>query len=175
MKTKTQHIPYLQYAKMIVEKCNKITQKNIVLDVEITDTNRGWAYGKSLKITIPVWAINTGFEHFTQYVIHEYSHHCVGLKHGHDEVFKNQEMDLCKKLINVKLIYSRAYVKKIIRIKDNTIAYEKGKTVKTGINHVWICSCGHKYQLTEKQHLKVLKYRFPHHCKDSKLEYVGIG
>jgi len=90
MKTQKQHTGYKKYALSIIAKCNTLTRNNLIINLEVVDIRHGRAWRKDgeLYITVPVFAIARGFEYFTHYVIHEYTHHYVGFNHGHDDTFK---------------------------------------------------------------------------------------
>lgn len=119
--TRDIHKPMQEYASSILVKMNQSLDRQLLLQIEITDSKRGWS--RAGRISVPTWAIERGFEYFTYYIIHEISHHIAGSKHGHDYYFKEIEIHWVKKLINCNIEYKKAYPKRLINFHSGKVVY----------------------------------------------------
>lgn len=108
----------------------EITKKHNLRPIEIKfkRIQRGHAYFKTRRITIPTWVLEGVKEYRIYYVVHELTHFIERKLIGftrHDTLFKNIETKILKDY-GIIPIYSRAYIKQLKNFQGQVLCGRLG-------------------------------------------------
>jgi hypothetical protein len=122
--------------KDMIEKLQPIADKiisdyNLPIHIHFKRIRKGRAMYSGYT-SIPLWCFGRGWEYALYYTIHEITHQImfqtVG-QVGHSKAFKQKEGELLAEH-NIKLIYSRAYPKRLTDLNGNTIWDKRSNNVR---------------------------------------------